>query len=622
MLEQFGISVFSLVAVSVLRHRAMEARGRYQARIQELDRELEALRGRYDALAWSRLAVLTVAIAAGVGTLWKDLGNWGWSVTLAATFAFVVLVFLHARVANRRDRLEAARRYNERGTDRLDGKWTAFEDDGARYLRDDHAYALDLDIFGKASVFQLLNDTRTRMGARRLATWLAAPAQDAAIGTRQQAVRELSEMHAWRESLAVAGAVASETSPDPEPLLAWGERPPVLRAPVLARLGAWAGTLLLLGVALACAHPAIPGWVFLVPYSLNMIVTIALSRRLQPIIEAVSERSDDLERHGEMLELVEQQTFASDGLRALQDHLRASGKFASAEIRRLARIVSILDARRNGAFRALIGPALLWDLHCVFALERWQVRVGPGARGWLRALADVEALSSLATFGFEHPDFTYPTIEPGELHFDAEGLGHPLIREDVRVVNDVSLPGPGSVLLVTGSNMSGKSTLLRSVGVAAVLALAGAPVCARQLRLSGCTVRTSMRVSDSLKDGISRFYAELMKIKQVTQTAEQTPVLFLLDEILHGTNSRERHIGARSIIRTLIECGSTGAVSTHDLALASLADELPERVRLVHLQEQVIDGKMVFDYRLREGVVKSGNALRWMREVGLRVDEV
>jgi DNA mismatch repair ATPase MutS len=170
--------------------------------------------------------------------------------------------------------------------------------------------------------------------------------------------------------------------------------------------------------------------------------------------------------------------------------------------------------------------------------------------------------------------------------------------------------------------MSGKSTLLRSVGVAAVLALAGAPVCAQKLRMSGCTVRTSMRVSDSLKDGISRFYAELMKIKLVTQTAEQTPVLFLLDEILHGTNSRERHIGARSIIRTLIDCGSTGAVSTHDLALASLADELPERVRLVHLQEQVVDGKMVFDYRLREGVVKSGNALRWMREVGLRVDEV
>ncbi len=622
MMEEFGISVFSQATVSVLRQAAMEARGRYQARIQELDRELEALRGRYDALAWSRLAVLTVAIGAGVGTLWKDLGTAGWSVTLGATLAFVVLVFFHARVANRRDRLEAARRYNERGTERLDGKWAAFEDDGARYLRDDHAYALDLDIFGKSSLFQLLNDTRTRMGARRLATWLAAPAQDGAISTRQQAVRELSELHAWRESLAVAGAVASETSPDPEPLLAWGERPPALHARLLARLGAWAATLLLLGVAVACAHPSVPGWVFLIPYALNMVVTIALSRKLQPIIEAVSERSDDLERHGEMLELVEQQTFASEGLLSLQDRLRASGRFASLEIRRLARIVSILDARRNGAFRALIGPALLWDLHCVFALERWQVRVGPGARGWLRALADVEALSSLATFGFEHPDFTYPTLESGDLHFEAEGLGHPLINEDVRVVNDVSLPGPGSVLLVTGSNMSGKSTLLRSVGVAAVLALAGAPVCAQKLRMSGCTVRTSMRVSDSLKDGISRFYAELMKIKQVTQTAEQTPVLFLLDEILHGTNSRERHIGARSIIRTLIDCGSTGAVSTHDLALASLADELPERVRLVHLQEQVVDGKMVFDYRLREGVVKSGNALRWMREVGLRVDEV
>jgi ABC-type multidrug transport system fused ATPase/permease subunit len=600
----------------------MEARGRYESRRQELEQELEALRVRYDALAWSRLAVLTVAIAGGVLTLWKDLGVVGWSVTLGASLAFVVLVYFHGRVANRRDRLEAAKRYNERGLERLQGKWMSFEDDGARYLRDDHPYALDLDIFGAASLFQLLNDTRTRMGARRLATWLAGPAPDAAITTRQRAVKELGEVHGWRESIAVAGAHASETSPDPEPLLAWGERPPVLPPAAWPKAAAWLGTISVIAVAIACSHPAIPGWVFLIPYAVNMTVTILLTKKLQPVIEAVSERAEDLERYGEMLALVEEQSFESEGLRALQERLRATGIRSSEEIRRLARIVSILDARRNGAFRALIGPGLLWDLHCAFALERWQSRAGKGARGWLRALADIEALASMGTFCFEHPSFTFPSIEAGPLHFRAEGLGHPLINDDVRVVNDVTLPDPGSVLLVTGSNMSGKSTLLRSMGIAAVLALAGAPVCARSLRMSGCVLRTSMRVSDSLKDGISRFYAELLKIKQVTQTAEQgTPVLFLLDEILHGTNSRERHIGARSIIRTLVDCGSMGAVSTHDLALASLADELPERVQLVHLQEQVVDGKMVFDYRLREGVVKSGNALRWMRHVGLRVDE-
>lgn len=600
----------------------MDARGRYKSRLEELERELEALRVRYDTLAWSRLVVLTVAVGAAVATLWKDLGTPGWAVTIAATLAFVVLVFFHARIANHRDRKEAAKAYNERGLQRLDGKWSTFEDHGGRYLRDDHPYGLDLDIFGEGSLFQLLNDTRTRLGARRLATWLAGPAPDATIGVRQQAVRELSEAHDWREAVAVAGVHASETSPDPEPLLAWGETKPALQANALVKVAAWTGTITLILVAVATSHPAIPGWVFLIPYGLNMVVTMALAKRLQPTIQAVSDRAEDLERYGEMLSLVESQSFSSEGLQVLQQRLSATGRKSSEEIGRLARVVSVLDARRNGAFRALIAPAFLWDLHCVVALEKWQKRAGPAARGWLRALADIEALASMSTFSFEHPDFCFPTFDPGELHFDAKDLGHPLLKDEVRVVNDVTLPGPGSVLLVTGSNMSGKSTLLRSVGVAGVLAMAGAPVCAKELRLSPCVVRSSMRVSDSLKDGISRFYAELLKIKQVTQTAEGgKPVLFLLDEILHGTNSRERHIGARSIIRSLVECGAMGAVSTHDLALASLAEEMPERVQLVHLQEQVVDDKMVFDYKLREGVVRSGNALRWMRAVGLKVEE-
>jgi DNA mismatch repair ATPase MutS len=248
--------------------------------------------------------------------------------------------------------------------------------------------------------------------------------------------------------------------------------------------------------------------------------------------------------------------------------------------------------------------------------------VGTSARGWLEALGRFEALSSIATFAFEHPGYGLPEIGEAELAFDAKGLGHPLLDEDRRVLNDVTLPGAGAALLVTGSNMSGKSTLLRSIGVAAVLAMAGAPVCARTLRIGPCVVRTSMRVSDSLRDGISRFYAELLKLKGVVETARSgRPVLFLLDEILHGTNSRERHIGARSILRTLVGRNTTGAVSTHDLALAELEQSMAGKVRNVHFEEQVINGNMTFDYLLRDGVVRSGNALRWMRTVGLEVDE-
>lgn len=601
----------------------MDARNRYESRLGEIAKELDALRVRYDVFAWARLAVLALAIAGAVFTVWKQWGAYGWCATAVAAVVFVVLWTLHSRLAAKVDRTKLARVYNERGVKRLDGDWKTFEDHGERYRRDDHAYALDLDVFGPASLFQLLNDTRTRIGARRLASWLASPAPASTITTRQQAVKDLATRHEWRESFAVEGTSATDTSPDPEALLAWAERSPVLSAGGLVKVAVWLGPALLILAAVAGAHPSVPNWIWGVPYLLNMVISLAVAKRLQPIIDAVSERADDLERHGEMLRLVEDTSFDADGLVELKGRLSASGSPASLEIRRLARVVSILDARRNGAFRALIGPALLWDLHCVIALEEWQRRVGSSARGWMRVLADMEALSSLATFSFERPSFAFPVIEPGKLHFEARGLGHPLIGDDARVVNDVSLPGPGSVLLVTGSNMSGKSTLLRSIGIAGVLAMAGAPVCAAELRLSPCVVRSSMRVSDSLTDGISRFYAELLKIKTVTETAERNePVLFLLDEILHGTNSRERHIGARSIIRTLVQRGAMGAVSTHDLALASLAEEMPDRISLVHLQEQVVNGEMVFDYRLRGGVVKSGNALRWMRHVGLRVDEV
>ncbi|MCL2824261.1 MAG: DNA mismatch repair protein MutS, partial [Polyangiaceae bacterium] len=586
---------------------------------------LAAVRVRYDALAWSRLAAIIGAIATVVATVWIRLGAAGWFASSLLFATFGALVVFHGRVATKRDRLLAARLFNQRGKDRLEGKWTEFKDDGAQYLNDNHAFALDLDIFGKSSLYQLLNDTRTAKGAQQLADCLVAPWPTESIQSRQQSVKELSAMLAWRESLSVAGTIASETQPDPEPLLAWGERTPTLNASKGFIVAACAASLLPIVAAIASIHPSVPNWFFLLPCILNMATTFALSKKLEPIITAVSDRSSDLERHSEMLELIEKQNFTSDGLVATQDKLRSSGLCASAEIRKLARIVSILDARRNGAFRAVIGPALLWDLRCVFALERWQSRVGPSTRQWVQALADVEATSSLAAFGFENPNYAFPEIgsgsDIGRLHFDAKGLGHPLISNATRVINDVSMPGPGSVMLVTGSNMSGKSTLLRSIGVAAVLALAGAPVCAKELKISWCVVRTSMRVSDSLKDGISRFYAELLKLKLVTQTAQHSPVLFLLDEILHGTNSRERHVGALSIIKNLINAGAIGAVSTHDLALASLADQEPTRLSLVHLQEQVHNGKMVFDYKLREGVVKSGNALRWMQQVGLPVDD-
>jgi DNA mismatch repair ATPase MutS len=267
----------------------------------------------------------------------------------------------------------------------------------------------------------------------------------------------------------------------------------------------------------------------------------------------------------------------------------------------------------------------MWDMWCALALDAWRARAGRAAFGWFRALAELEALASIAGYAFENPDATYPEIT-AEAIFDAQALAHPLIDADKRVANDVVIPGRGHALVVTGSNMSGKSTLLRAIGVNVVLANAGAPVCAKAMRVGNLRVATSMRVSDSLEEGTSRFYAELKKLKLVldlaraaAKTPEQGAVLFLLDEILHGTNTRERLIGARAILKELLAQGALGAVSTHDLGLGDLENELPGRVVNVHFEEQVENDVMSFDYRLRKGIVQSSNALRLMRVVGLDV---
>jgi DNA mismatch repair ATPase MutS len=293
---------------------------------------------------------------------------------------------------------------------------------------------------------------------------------------------------------------------------------------------------------------------------------------------------------------------------------------ASQQMRRFERVLSWFELRHNGMVYPFINVLLLWDLQCVVALEKWQRDSGRALSPWLRALGQWEALSSLAGAAYDNPDFVFPELEAGPSVFEVLGLGHPLIAARQRVGNDVVLDGPGSALLVTGSNMSGKSTLLRAMGLAVVMGQAGSAVCAQKMRLSPLRVYTSMRISDSLSAGVSHFYAELKKLRSaLAATQGDFPVFFLLDEILHGTNSEERQVGARWVLSQLIEAGATGAVSTHDMALCALPPTLMHKVRTVHLRESVDGEQMTFDYKLRPGPVSGGNALLLMRSLGLDV---
>jgi DNA mismatch repair ATPase MutS len=341
--------------------------------------------------------------------------------------------------------------------------------------------------------------------------------------------------------------------------------------------------------------------------------------QLRQVLHPVERRTHDLVLLSELLARLEREPFAAPALVRLRDALQTEGEPASSRIARLARLLNLLEMKDNQFFAPLAG-LLLWSAHLARAIDGWRVHAGPAIAGWLAAAGEFEALSALASYAFENPGDPFPEVVDGPVVFDGEAVGHPLIAPSACVPNDVRLGDGVRVLLVSGSNMSGKSTLLRTVGTNTVLALAGAPVRASRLRVSVLSIGATLRVQDSLQAGRSRFYAEITRVRQLVALAEgPRPLLFLLDEIFHGTNSHDRVIGAGAVVRGLLDRGAIGLVTTHDLALAGLADELAPRAENVHFEDQLVEGTMHFDFRMRPGVVRHSNALALMRAVGLDV---
>ncbi|MEO8070308.1 MAG: mismatch repair protein, partial [Acidobacteriota bacterium] len=391
-------------------------------------------------------------------------------------------------------------------------------------------------------------------------------------------------------------------------------------AGALAALGAVAW----LAVAIGVLPLGAGAQVALHAYVLTMVVVCGavvwrFRVRTAAIFQEVDDAAGDLGLLAGLVGRIEAERFTAARLAALREALDVDGEPPSRCIARLNALTNLVDSRDHFLVR-LIGPLLLWDVHLAYAIERWRRTSGPAMRRWLVAIGEMEALSSLAGYRYEHPDDVFPDLRDGAPCFDADGLGHPLLADAVTVRNDVRLSGERRVLVVSGSNMSGKSTLLRTVGVNAVLAQAGAPVRARRLRLTPLTIGASIRVGDSLQAGVSRFYAEITRLGLIMARAGGAPpVLFLIDELLHGTNSHDRRIGAEAIVRGLVERGAIGLVTTHDLALAAVADALDARGANVHFEDVLEDGRMRFDYRMWPGVVQKSNALALMRAVGLDV---
>ena len=607
-----------------------EPREVYTALQSERRASVMAGEGRQRRLGYWRLA----AVAAAGALVWLALSGPRITIlwTLIPAAAFVALMAAHARLTRQVERERRAARFFERGLARLDGSWPGTGSTGDAYLDLAHPYAQDLDLFGIGSLFELLSTARTRTGERTLARWLLEPADRQVVASRQAAVTELRPRLDLREDLAVL-AEDARTGVDADSLAAWGEAPPQFDGRAL-RLALWACTLLGIGGAAAgvalllnlTGTTALAGGtrlllrdLFLATLAINGWFYYRQNKRVSEVVAAVDKAAHELGLISEVLVLLERERFQAPLLVSLRASLTAEGVPPSRRLAQLKRLIEYLDSRDN-VFVRMAEVFILWTPHLAVRVEQWRRRSGPAVRRWLAAVGEIEALASLASHAFEHPQDPFPEFTEESPLLEAVEIGHPLIPESKLVRNSVSIGGSLRLLVVSGSNMSGKSTLLRTLGVNVVLAQAGAPVRAVRLRLSPLAVGASIRVNDSLQGGISRFYAEILRLRQILDlTGGGRPVLFLIDEFLHGTNSHDRRIGAEALVRGLVERGAMGLITTHDLALAGIADALGERARNVHFEDRIEDGKVLFDFSLQPGVVRKSNAIELMRSVGLEI---
>jgi len=574
--------------------------------------ELQILEDRDRELSRYRAITATVAVLAFIATASRPVAVLGLGL---AVIVFVALVIVHEKVAQKLSRMRRRVAFYEAALGRARGEWAGTGEPGTEFLDPAHPYAIDLDLFGRGSLFERLCTARTHAGQAQLASWLQHPSSLASLRDRQLAVAEMGPRIDLREDLAVLGAEARR-SVDSRALLAWAELPPV---DVPRRL------LLASGLSSAAVAIALAGWSLdlwaAAPFQLATIAVMICNWRGRSfsgrVLDGLGRPVHNLQTLTELFDRLGTERFESTRLTQLHTALSADGQPPSGPIRRLGRWLEIHESKGN-VFFAILSFFLVWDLQLAAAVAGWRRRFGRAVPLWIGALGEIEALISLSGYAFENPGDPNPVFEETGPCFDAVGLAHPLLPGARAVRNDLRLDGSGQMLVVTGSNMSGKSTLLRTVGINAVLALAGAPVRAISLRLSPLAVGASIRIQDSLEEGESRFYAEIKRVRQILDIGKgEIPLLFLLDEIFDGTNSAERRIGAEAVVRSLLDRRAIGLVTSHDLALAEIAVSLSPRALNVHFEDHLEGDRMAFDYRIKSGPVQRGNALGLMRAVGL-----
>jgi hypothetical protein len=602
-------------ALDVLRENVAEPKAEYEKKLEKFLKKIAEKDRLHLRVGYAKLGVIAVAVAL----VWMVLGkHWVTAYWLTAPVAtYGLLTIWHGWILRDKARAETAADFYRQGIARIEDHWAGNGQTGERFRDANHVYAEDLDLFGRGCLFELLSTARLPMGEKRLANWLCEEAEVAAILERQKLIEELRAKLDLREDLAVTGEDLRARL-NPESLIDWAEGKSILPS------GAWRGVMVLLAMGAAAGIvyyvETAMLWPLLSVMAVEAVVLAWLRRRAHSVIEGVDCNAEGLLLFSEILERLEREPFVAPRLQEFAAELSGKNEPASRAIRKFARIVYWIDAS-DGVLAKMAELPFLYSVQVGMAAEAWRRRWGPKMRRWAELTGEMEALLSLAAYSYEHPADPFPEFvgaENGVGFFDGEELGHPLIAAEKCVRNSVRLDRKTRVLLVSGSNMSGKSTFLRAVGINTVLAMAGAPIRGKRLRLTALRIGTRIRSTDSLQEGRSSFFTEILHIRRVFDGANgAVPLVFLFDELLEGTNSKDRKIGAEGLIQALLKRRAIGIVTTHDLALTEISAMVGNVLRNMHFEDQVVDGKMRFDYKLREGVVEKSNALELMRLIGL-----
>ncbi len=592
----------------------------YGGRIQKFKMEAVAHAARYTRISWGRTLMFVLFLICFVFFANQQNSAALLIITLIFIVCFPLLVRYHNRLKKEKFHTDGLVNINEEEINRLEGKLKGLES-GVKFNDLHHPYIGDLDVFGEHSLYQLINRSNTFKGKALLAAWLKHAANREEVISRQEAVQEMSQQVDWRQDFQAHGTVARENEEDTDTLLQWVAEPVALE-----KRGLYKTALLILplvtlaGIIMYFFADGNAYWPIIAIF-INGFILWSTAEKAGMTRKKTFHSIGALQAYRAMILSVENKEFKHDRLLQLKACFQHDGVQASREISKLEYILDNFNARAN-LFYHIFNIVFLLDIYWLLRADKWKMNLKGDINHWFDSISELEALNSIAGFAFSNPEYIFPQIVEDEYVFEAEALGHCLIKTKNRVSNDFSMQGKGKVCIITGSNMSGKSTFLRTVGVNIVLALMGAPVCAKKLSTSITQIFTSMRTQDSLEESVSSFYAELKRLKQLLQMLEnpQLPVMFMLDEILKGTNSQDRHNGAAALIRQLSKLPAFGFVSTHDLELGRMEKELDSVINY-SFTSSIEQDEIYFDYKIHKGICKSFNASKLMAKMGIAIEE-